>query len=63
MKCIEYIDLTKGTTMKILGFYFSYNKKLEQEKSLLSHIVKIQNIFELWKLKNLTIDGRVAAFK
>ena len=49
--------------MKILGFYFSYNKKLEQEKSLLSHIVKIQNIFELWKLKNLTIDGRVAAFK
>ena len=28
--------------IKILGIYFSYNKKLEQEKYFLNHIVTIQ---------------------
>ena len=28
--------------MKILGIYFSYNKKLKQEKYFLNHIVTIQ---------------------
>ena len=34
------INLTDGV-IKILGIYFSYNKKLEQEKNFLNHIVKI----------------------
>ena len=29
----------------------------------MNHIVKIQNIFKLWKLRNLTIRGRIADFK
>ena len=59
---MDCIDLTKDI-VKILGIYFSYNKKLEQEKNFLNHIVKIQNILKLWKLRNLTIEGRIVAFK
>ena len=59
---MDFIDLTKDV-IKTLGIYFSYNKKLEQEKNLLNHIVKIQNILKLWKLRNLTIEGRIIAFK
>ena len=48
MECISLTD----DAIKILGFYFSYNKKPEQEKKLLSHFVKIQIILKLWKLRN-----------
>ena len=56
------IDLTEDV-IKILGIHFSYNKKLEQEKYFLNHIVKIQNILKLWKLRTLTIEGRIVVFK
>ena len=59
---MDCIDLTEDV-IKILGIYFSYNKKLEQEKNFLNHIVKIQNILKLWKLRNLTIEGRIVVFK
>ena len=55
-------DLTDDV-IKILGIYFSYNKKLEQEKNILNHTVKIQNILKLWKLRNLIIEGRITVFK
>ena len=59
---MDCIDLTEDA-IKILGIYFSYNKKLEQEKNFLNHIAKIQNILKLWKLRNLTIEGRTVVFK
>ena len=59
---MDCTNLTKDF-IKILGIYFSYNKKLEQEKNFLSHIVKIQNILKLWKQRNLTIEGRIIVFK
>ena len=40
---MDCIDLTEDV-MKILGIYFPYNKKLEQDKNLLNHFVKLQNI-------------------
>ena len=40
---MECNDLTDDA-IKILGIYFSYNKKIEQEKNFLNYIVKIQNI-------------------
>ena len=59
---MECIDLTSDV-IQILGIYFSYNKKLEQEKSFFNHIVKIQKIFKLWKLRNLSIERRIVVFK
>ena len=56
---MDCTDLTKDV-IKILGVYFSFNKKLEQEKNLLNRIVKI---VKLWKLRNLTIEGRIVVFK
>ena len=41
---MDCIDLTEDV-IKILGIYFSYNKKLEQEKHFLNNIVKIQNSY------------------
>ena len=55
---MEYIDLTEDLK-EIFGIYFPYNKKLEQEKNFLNHIVKIQNVFKLWKLRNLTTEERI----
>ena len=43
MECIELTD----DVIKILGIYLSYNKKFEQGKDFLNHIVKIQNILKL----------------
>ena len=59
---IDYIDLTDDV-IKILRIYFSYKRKLEQEKNFSNHIVKIQNILKLWKLRNLTIERRIVVFK
>ena len=58
MECIDLMS----TVIKILGNYFSYNKKLEQQKNFFNHIVKIQNILKLWKLRNLSIEGRIVVF-
>ena len=55
---MEYIDLTKDT-IKILGIYYDYDKKLKQEKNAFGHIVKIQNILKLQKPRNLTIEGNI----
>ena len=43
MECIDLSD----DVMKILGIYFSYNKKLEQENNFSNHIIKIQNNLKL----------------
>ena len=58
----DCIDLMEDV-IKVLGIYFSYNKKLEQGKNFLNPIVKIQNILKLWKLRNLTIEGRTVVFR
>ena len=59
MDCIYLAE----DVIKILVIYFSYNKKLEQEKNFLNHNVKIRNVLKLWKLRNLTIEGRIVVFK
>ena len=59
MECIDFTD----DVIKVLGIYFSYNKKIEQKKNVLNHIVKIQIILKFLKLRNLAIEGRIAVFK
>ena len=59
MECINLTDYL----IKILGIYFSSNKKIEQEKNLLNNIAKIQNVLQLWKLGDLNIEGRTIVFK
>ena len=50
-------------TVKILGVHFSYNKNLEQDKNFCEHIVKIENILKSWRMRQLTLEGRITVFK
>ena len=59
VKIIEAIDLINDK-IKILGIFFSYNKKLKQEKNFLNHIVKIQNIL---KSRKVRYEGRFVVCK
>ena len=59
MKCL---NLTKET-VKIIGVHFSYNKKLDHEMNFQSHIVKIESVLRVWRMRNLTIEGKVLVFK
>ena len=59
MKCVDL----NNETVKILGVHFSYNKNLEQDKKFSDHIIKIENILKLWRLRQLTLEGRITVFK
>ena len=59
MKCVNL----NNETVKILGVHFSYNKNLEQDKNFCDHIVKIENIIKLWRMRQLTLEGRITVFK
>ena len=59
MKCVNL----NNKTVKILGVHFSYNKNLEQDKNFFEHIVSIENILKLWRMRQPTLEGRIMVFK
>ena len=59
MECVNLND----KTVKILDVYFLYSKNLEQDKNFSEHIVKIENILKLWRMRQLTLEGRITVFK
>ena len=59
MKCVNL----NNETVKILGVHFSYNKNLEQDKKFSEHILKIESILKLWRIRQLTLEGRITVFK
>ena len=59
---MECIDLTKNS-IKILGIHFSYNKKIENEVNFIKFVKKIENVLKIWRLRNLTIQGKITIFK
>ena len=54
----ECIDLTKNS-VKILGIHFSYNKKIEDEENFIKLINKIENVLKIWRIRNLTVQGKI----
>ena len=59
---MECIDLTKNS-VKILGIHFSYNNKIENEENFIKLIKKFENLLQIWKTRNLTVQGKIAIFK
>ena len=59
MKCANL----NNETVKILGVHFSYNKNIEQDKNFSEHILKIESILKLWRMRQLTLEGRITVFK
>ena len=59
---IQCVDLVLDT-IKILGTHFSYNEKLKEERNICLIIANIQRVLKLWKLRNLTLEGKTLIFK
>ena len=59
MKCIDLCN----DTIKITGIHFSYNKKKRNEKNFLERITKIQYILKVWRMRRLTLEGKIIVFK
>ena len=58
---MECIDLTKKS-VKILGIHFPY-KKIEDEENSVKHIRKIEDVLKIWRISNLTVQGKITIFK
>ena len=59
MKCIDL----RLNTVKILGIHFSYNKKIENDENFLKQITSTEKALKLWRMQNLTLEGKVTVFK
>ena len=49
--------------MKILSIHFSYNKKIENKENFIKLIKIIENVLQIWRIKNLTVHGKITIFK
>ena len=59
---MQSVDLT-GDAIKILGVYFSYNINLMNQKNYCQAITNIHGILKLWRMRNLSIEGKIVVFK
>ena len=59
MRCIDL----NNDMLKIFGTHFSYNKKLKDEKKIFKSLTDIQQVLKIWKMKNLTLEGKIIIFK
>ena len=50
-------------SVKILGIHFSYNKKIEDEENFIKLIKKIEKVLKIWRIRNLTVQGKITIFK
>ena len=56
LKCVNFNNEIVSTV------HFSYNKNLEQDENFCQHIVKIENILKLWRMRQSFL-GRIKVFK
>ena len=49
IECVNF----SNDVIKVPGICSHYDKKLEKEKNFLNHIVKLQNVLNIWRMRNL----------
>ena len=59
---VKNVNLTNNS-IKVLGVYYSYDKNICEEKNFISTIKKIENVLKVWKMRNLTLYGKIVIFK
>ena len=59
MRCVDL----KNDTFKILGTHFCYNEKLKEERNFYTTVTNIQRVLKIWKMRNLTLEGKIVIFK
>ena len=53
----------RNEAIKILGVYFSYNQKIKDDKNFYNIISNIKGALNLWRMSNLTLEGRIVVFE
>ena len=59
---MKNIDLTKDA-VQIIGMSFSYNKAIQNELNFRTTIFKIQAVLKLWRMRRLSLEGKIIVFK
>ena len=59
---LRCIDLNNDT-LETLDTHFSYDKKLKEEKNIYKTVTDIQQVLNIWKMRNLTLEGKIIIFK
>ena len=59
MRCTDL----NNDMLKIFGTHFSYNEKLKVEKFFYKTATDIQQVLKIWKMRNLTLEGKIVIFK
>ena len=59
MRCIDLCN----EAIKILGTYFSYNRRIKEECNFLKTVSNVQSVLNLWQYRNLTLEGQIVVFK
>ena len=49
--------------IKILGVYYSYHKNFENQEHFINGFLKIERLLRLWRMRNLSIAGKIIIFK
>ena len=52
-----------GEPIKALGFYYSYDTKLLQEKNFIERLNSVKKLVNLWSSRGLTVYGKVTVIK
>ena len=58
----SFFDLITET-IKILGVHFSYHEKLKTQKNLAKSITNMLNFLNLWRMRNISLEGKIIIFK
>ena len=59
MRCIDLVS----NTVKIVGLYYSYNEKLEIQENFKWHMINIEKILQISRMRDLSIAGKITVFK
>ena len=59
MRCIDLCN----KAIKIFGTYFSYKCRIKEECYFLKIVSNVQCVLNLWRYRNLTLEGRIVVFK
>ena len=59
---MQLFDLTRDA-IRILGIYFSYNINLTNQKNYCKAITSIHGILKLWRMRIVSIEGKIVVFK
>ena len=59
---MQSFDLTRDA-IRILDIYFSYNINLTNQKNYCKAITSIHGILKLWRMRIVSIEGKIVVFK